>query len=164
MDAIRIPCAWVQWLQEEARNAVDLHLLCPASSHAEDSLAASQHLVLTVCLSVSVCISFKVPGVAGDLRDSLWLCQGSCLRQSCCTVSKLSLWESPGEVWCDKDAVLIYFFLTSLESAEKQLALGSLWTTDIAKEETSVQSFRFSRFTVVFPGCSWLSPESDSSG
>lgn len=54
-------------------------------------------LMLTVCLTVSVCVCFKVPRVAGDLRDGLWLCQGSCLRQSCCTDSKLGLWESPGK-------------------------------------------------------------------
>lgn len=36
--------------------------------------------------------------------------------------------------------------------------------TDIAKEETSLENVRFSRLTVMFPGSSWVSCESDRSG
>lgn len=79
---------------------------------------------------------------------------------------RLQAW-SLGEPWeasYDKDAVLIFFFLTSLESAGSQIALGSPGMTDIAREETPVQTVRFSSLTVMFPGCSWVSPESGSLG
>lgn len=127
------------------------------------SLQAPGTLMLTVCLQMCICVCFKLPPVAGDLTDRLWLCLGSCLRQHCCTVYKPGPWESPGEA----DMMIKVQFSRFISLPWRVLGVILLWevqeVTDIAKEETLVQNMGTSMLTMTLPGCSWMSSESGSS-